>query len=178
MLTSAQQPSPARTVPVSSIEARAVDLEVELLQKTFGRFKISTGAITFQWTTGATSQRSLDTKWVNSLCASFRSNGLQRVSPEHHIVATVERSAFEEAVRHTISLGDADPTLPIDLTDDRPLPYAVLRFPEGFQVEGQSGQHRVAALRKYLNDTNASSNEDWWVVRLVDKGSRLLSMTL
>jgi hypothetical protein len=181
MSTSAQPPSPARAVPVSPIEARAVDLEVELLRKTFGIFKISTGAITFQWRTGATSQRSLDMKWVNTLCASFRSNGLQRVSPGHHIVATVERSAFEEAVRHTITLGYADPTLPLDLKtlpDDRPVPYAELRFPDGSEVEGQSGQHRVAALRKYLTDTNTSSNEDWWIVRLVDKGSRLLSMTL
>jgi hypothetical protein len=146
MLTSAQPPSPARTVPVSPIEARAVELEVELLRKTFGIFKISTGAITFQWTTGATSQRSLDTKWVNSLCASFRSTGLQRVLPGHHIVATVERSAFEEAVRHTISLGYADPTLPLDLEalpDGRPVPYAEHRFPDGLKVEGQSGQHRT-----------------------------------
>jgi hypothetical protein len=52
------------------------------------------------------------------------------------------------------------------------------RFPDGCKVEGQSGQHRVAALRQYMNDTDASSDEDWWIVRLMENGSRILSMTL
>jgi hypothetical protein len=96
-------------------------------------------------------------------------------------VATIERSAFEEAVRHTVSLGYPNPTVAIDvkaLPGDSPVPYAELRFPDGCKVEGQSGQHRVAALRQYMNDTDAPSDEDWWIVRLMENGSRILSMTL
>jgi hypothetical protein len=122
-------------------------------------------ALTPVWREG--SNRELDIKQVRDLCESFGREQLLRESEENRLRVCCSRAEVERMTAHLAATGDATsgaaPSLP--------------SFHDWVEVNGcraelMAGQHRVAALRRFLQKEfpNSSSEEHWWACDIYDRG--------
>jgi hypothetical protein len=150
---------------VVSINFAAMDSFEDVDTDVRGKFyrgisKVSLDAINFDHPLVKKKVRPWSPKNVRRLEKIFRQSGCKRGEEENFINAIIDDTALEIALGHTGTSIDAFHRL----RESDTLPYLNLQ-----SVDCLSGQHRVAAAKRFLDP-----NDQWWVVRFFSKGKLLI----
>ncbi|KAG6151795.1 hypothetical protein E4U47_007416 [Claviceps purpurea] len=101
--------------------------------------KLQLKALETTWSIG--SNRKLDTEHVSKLKSVFEKEGLKRMAPENRLICVCKAGDVQASTTKAIYQ-----------------PFEVL-----------DGQHRIAALRDYVGDTENDHAELWWTCELYDQ---------
>lgn len=140
--------------------------------------KFPIAALTPTWRIG--SNRPIDAKHVQELCRIFEEQHLQREQVENHLLVTCSREDFE---RMTVYLRDAEKNRPVLEGRSPSWPdFSNWVSVNNCQVEIMGGQHRVEALKVFLNRISkrpgASAvvkEQSWWICEIYDQGKSHLN---
>jgi len=127
--------------------------------------KFPIDALTPSWSIG--SNRPIDSRHVLRLCKTFRGDGIQRESQNNYLLVGCTGDQIERMrSRHHL----------VDNTTS--WSNSVPSFSEWMTINGQkaeiiSGQHRVEALRMFLeqNGKQSEHHEHWWVCDVYNLGT-------
>lgn len=141
------------------------------IQQQAERYKLATAkmpldALSCKWQRGK--NRGLQAQQVSRLCEDFRVLGLAREAEENYILVQCSAAAVERMLNKTTTrdggsreLGDGDTILSFE-------DWAEVNG--GEKVEVMAGQHRIEALRKYVQRTASGTEQLWWTCHIYDKG--------
>jgi hypothetical protein len=169
-----------------------------------GTAKFPIDALTSSWTVG--SNRTVSAKHAEKLCRIFVEQGLRRKSVENHLLVACTRSEVEKMKEFVgqggvgqggvgqggvgqgdVGQGDVGQGGVGQGAGTQRCGYSVEeRWPSfddwvrvnGTKAELIAGQHRVEALKLYLQrkdstvDYDVSESESWWVCEMYDKGKK------
>jgi hypothetical protein len=128
------------------------------------KFPIS--ALTSVWKVGR--NRQVDRKHVQSLQRIFKEQNLQREVDDNHLRIMCSREEVDRMKDHLNSTGIVNGSWP-DFTDWTAV--------NGTKVEIMAGQHRVEALKLFLEGLSSQSGgkplkeeQSWWVCKIYDIG--------
>lgn len=91
----------------------------------------------------------------------FKKDGLNRIAPGNRLLRVCTAADIQSS---TIKWSDENPQDPRHMSEITSLRFEVL-----------AGQHRIAALREYVSDTESDPAELWWTCELYDQGMVFLS---
>ena len=140
---------PAKRATRNQFEERETTLE-QAEQYRILTAKMPVEALAADWSEGR--NRTLEEKHVKALCKIFTQGGLNRA--DHHVAVLSTRSEVECMLRVMGLHGEA--------TDADDMPAFGDWLSVNRQVELMDGQHRVAALERYVSETGADKKELWW----------------
>ncbi|KAI1097120.1 hypothetical protein F4804DRAFT_328591 [Jackrogersella minutella] len=158
---SAKRPRQAQST-VELADTKSVREQAEPYRLATAKFPIE--ALTSVWKVG--SNRQIDTKHVESLCRIFKEQRLQREPEENHLRIACSQAEVQRMIDH--------------LNPTRTLLPACLPFDDWMAVNGtkaelMAGQHRVEALKRYLQHLSGQSEDNllqrehsWWVCDIYD----------
>ncbi|SCO47758.1 uncharacterized protein FFMR_08829 [Fusarium fujikuroi] len=159
-----QQPSssdsakPWKPSPPSFTEVNSVRRQAEPYRLAIAEFPIN--LLTSSWS--RSTNRPLDRNHVAHLCRSFRQGNLTRRAEENYIQVTCSATAVDSIIS-TIAGSDRH-------ADNHP----VLSFKHWADVNDEkpelmTGQHRIEALRDYVEQTSSGSDDLWWTCEFYNK---------
>lgn len=130
------------------------------------RYKLATAkmpldSLSCTWQKGK--NRGLQAQQVSRLCEDFRELGLAREAEENYILVQCEAGAVERMLEKRRSEGSRGSAEVVSFED-----WAEVN--DGAKVEVLAGQHRIAALRKYVERTKSGAEQLWWTCHIYDKG--------
>ena len=132
--------------------------------------KLPVAALTSTWRTGQ--NRPLNLQHVQDLCSVFAKGGLARSSEKNYLLVACSAAAVATMREYLKAAGEISNFNGL-LGDDSPLSFKY--WPEvtdNAPAELMAGQHRVAALRKYVEENGFEEDELWWTCELYDQGGR------
>ncbi|KAG6130398.1 hypothetical protein E4U12_004226 [Claviceps purpurea] len=97
----------------------------------------------------------LDAEYVRKLKNVFKKDGLNRIAPGNRLLRVCTAADIQSS---TIKWSDENPQDPRHMPEITSLRFEVL-----------AGQHRIAALREYVSDTESDPAELWWTCELYDQ---------
>lgn len=160
---SAKRPRQARPT-LDLMDTKSVREQAEPYRLVTAKFPIE--ALTPVWKVG--SNRQIDTKHVESLCRIFKEQRLQREPEENHLRIACSQAEVQRMVDHV------NPTGTLQLAC---LPFDDWMVVNGTKAELMAGQHRVEALRLYLQNLSSQSKgtslekeHSWWICDIYDIG--------
>lgn len=128
--------------------------------------KLPLDALTCSWRIG--NNRRLDPQHVANLCQSFHHGNLARQTEENYLLVLCSSQAIRSMMGHLGSKIQREDVTAIhtghmqsfedwlDVNDEKP--------------EVMAGQHRIAALQKYVEQTGSPKTELWWNCKFYDRG--------
>ena len=132
--------------------------------------RLPLAALTSAWRTGQ--NRPLNPQHVQDLCSVFEKGGLARSSEKNYLLAACSAAAVATMREYLQAAGEID-DFDGPLRDDSPLPFNYWpQVTDNERAELMAGQHRVAALRKYVEENGFEEDELWWTCELYDQGER------
>src|SRR6185437_9907432 len=133
--------------------------------------KFPIDALTYTWSIG--SNRRVDRSHVKFLCGMFMRNRLERRAEENRLLVLCTQEEVDRIKNHCSKgeLREAD-----NGGSDSPSKWPI--FTDWLSVNGQkaelmAGQHRVEALKEYVELTRSRRDELWWVCDIYNKGTPL-----
>ncbi len=155
-------------VPLTGVPSVVEQAQPYLL--TTAKFPIQ--ALTPVWKVG--SNRPLDTKHVRSLYRIFKEQGLQRELGENHLRIACSRTEVDRMLGHLKR--DETPAESLNLLPAYPS-FDQWVDVNGTTVEIMAGQHRVEALKLFLEHLSSrpesvahAAEQSWWICDIYDIG--------
>ncbi|KAG9249376.1 uncharacterized protein F5Z01DRAFT_641249 [Emericellopsis atlantica] len=120
-----------------------------------------------EWRSGQ--NRPLDHAHVQDLYKAFEKGGVARDSVENHLFVACSHETARKLQQASSAAGSND--LSADQTTQDTIPCFTYPRQEHVKVELElmAGQHRVAALRKFVREKHLDSSELWWTCELYNK---------
>ncbi|KAG8664372.1 uncharacterized protein FPOAC1_013710 [Fusarium poae] len=144
-------------------------IEVDSLRKQAQPYRLAVAELPVDlldssWSRG--NNRALDRNHVAHLCRSFRQGNLARRAEENYIQVSCSADALQKVMA-------AIPETDRSAVDDH---HGVFSFRHWADItdekpELMAGQHRVEALRSYVNQTASSSDDLWWICEFYDRAA-------
>jgi hypothetical protein len=160
---SAKRPRQAQPT-IDLTDTKSVREQAEPYRLATAKFPIE--ALTSVWKVG--SNRQIDTKHIESLCRIFKEQRLQREPEENHLRIACSQVEVQRMIDHLNPTGTLLPAY---------LPFDDWMVVNKTKAELMAGQHRVEALRLYLQHLSGKSKGDslekehsWWICDIYDIG--------
>jgi hypothetical protein len=138
--------------------------------------KFPIDALTAEWRIGT--NRPINEAHKRRLCQIFKETGVLRRDENHRLQVACTKAQVQQMLDHLNQKGS--------LADDavgasKDAPGADVELPSfedwdsvvGEKAELMAGNHRVEALKEYLQCLESSQAERWWVCNIYDRGIRL-----
>ncbi|KAJ6436772.1 Maltose permease MAL31 [Purpureocillium lavendulum] len=148
--------TPAKKAARKQFEERETTLE-QAQQYRILTAKMPVEALAADWSVAR--NRVIRGEHVKALCKIFTQGGLNRAG--HHVAVLATRSEVECMLR-LMELHD-------EVTDADDIPAFDDWLSVNRPVELMDGQHRVAALERYVSETGADKKELWWPCDFYDR---------
>ncbi|KAF5965913.1 hypothetical protein FCOIX_12717 [Fusarium coicis] len=163
-------PPPSPTKPAKSPKPSPPSFtEVDSLRKQAEPYRLAVAELPIHlldssWSRG--SNRPLDRNHVAHLCRSFQNGGLARRAEQHYIQVSCSAAAIEKMILN--ALPDTDPS---HIQDRRQHVLSFRNWADFIdeRPELMAGQHRIEALKDYVEQTHSDSNDLWWICEFYDK---------
>jgi len=131
--------------------------------------KFPVDALTPSWSIG--SNRPIDTKHVQTLCQIFEVQRLQREPVENRLRIACSQAEVQRMMEHLEKTGEQ----PLETSSPWPSFWDWMSI-NGRKAEIMAGQHRVEALKVFLQRRNQlheslEENPEWWLCDIYDKGT-------
>ena len=160
-----KRPRQTQTTPVVDLtDTKSVRERAEPYRLATAKFPID--ALTPVWKVG--SNRQIDKKHVQNLCRIFEEQHLQREPDENHLRVACSQAEVQRMINHLNPSGTLLPTY---------LPFDDWTAVNKTKVELMAGQHRVDALKLYLQRLDGKSEDrslgkvhSWWICDIYDIG--------
>lgn len=129
--------------------------------------KMPLDALSCRWRRGK--NRGLQAQQVSRLCEDFRVLGVAREAEENYILVQSNMAAIKRMLERTTTTNNGGIREAVEGA-------TVLDFEDwaevngGEKVEVMAGQHRIEALRKYVQQTSSGRKQLWWTCHIYDKG--------
>lgn len=124
--------------------------------------KIPLDALTCTWAKGM--NRHVNRQHVSKLARLFKQGSLERQTEENYLLVQCSATSVARMISHLEAKGH-------DTRPDQVLSFDVwLSVNCGEKVEVMAGQHRIEALREYVEQIGADAKELWWVCNFYDRG--------
>lgn len=131
--------------------------------------KFSIHSLTPTWSVGM--NRPIDKNHAKALCRMFMENGIRRKKAPDRLIVVCKKEEVEKMLAHAEGghcVGGAD----ADSEEKWPSFYdweTVI----GVKAELSAGNHRVEALKEYMEKEKLCEGEGWWICDVYDKGECL-----
>lgn len=165
-VTAKVKPAP-EIKPLDHAEEALTQIERDLQKHKIGHFRVHDNDMTFEWKEGQ--NRAIADHRRLSMLLDIMAQGVYRTEPKHRMSGCIDSKVIEKA------MFTPDGKKHIKAADVKALnenaEWPVLKLPRNKLVEMQSGQHRMACLKKLHPDDNTSH---WWLVTIYDNGNNPL----
>ncbi|KAH7142822.1 hypothetical protein B0J13DRAFT_51061 [Dactylonectria estremocensis] len=123
--------------------------------------KIPLDALTCSWAKGT--NRHVNRQHVSKLGRIFKQGSLERQAEENYLLVQCSAKAVARMISHLEAQGH-------DSQSDQVLSFhAWLSVNCDEKIEVMAGQHRIEALREYVNQIGADAKELWWTCNFYDR---------
>lgn len=139
--------------------------QAEPYRLTTAKFSIST--LTPTWSVGR--NRPIDKNHAKALCRMFMQNGIRRKKASDRLIVVCKKEDVEKMLAHIegrqTSVGRASED------GEEKWPYFHdWEIVIGAKAELATGNHRVEALKEYMEKMKLGEGEGWWICDVYDKG--------
>lgn len=124
--------------------------------------KLPLDALTCRWKNG--SNRHVNRQHVSRLCRIFKQGALARQAEENFLLVQCSAEMVRRMRDHVDAQGSGGGQGEVLSFDD----WSAVNG--GEKVEVMAGQHRMEALREYVEQTGSDAKELWWTCILYDRG--------
>jgi len=127
-------------------------------------------ALTPKWSIGI--NRPVDRSHVHTLRRIFTEQGVRREEPANRLRIICTKHEVERMMTYLAQDQSQPPKTHPDNSSRRSWPN-FCDWPQvnNTKVELMAGNHRVEALKEYLEGTKSSGEDRWWICDIYDKGT-------